>query len=124
MDTISTLTSNGKNVFIQPYKELKKVQSLQNENLVEGADMRGGAKYGHRNAVAAAAAAGVAGKSVGKISGGLAKGVLLDLPVAMADGFHAMPMLYGDEKMKRGPVSDWKSGMIVGGKVSHFILMR
>ena len=110
MDTISTLTSNGKNVFIQPYKELKKVQSLRNDSLVEGAEMRGGAKYGHR--------------SVGKISGGLAKGVLLDLPVAMADGFHAMPMLYGDEKMKRGPVSDWKSGMIVGGKVSHFNLMR
>jgi hypothetical protein len=41
---------------------------------------------------------------------------MLDLPVAMADGFHALPVLYGDKKMERGAVRDWKSGMKVGGK--------
>ena len=64
----------------------------------------------------AGAASLAVGKGLGKISGGLAKGVILDLPVAMADGFHAMPMLYGDKKMERGAVKDWKSGMKVGGK--------
>lgn len=64
----------------------------------------------------AAAAAGIATRELGKLSGGLAKGMLLDLPVAMADGFHHMPVLYGDKKMERGDVRGWKSGMVVGGK--------
>lgn len=55
------------------------------------------------------------------MSGGLAKGMLLDLPVAMADGFHHLPVLYGDKKMERGKVTGWKSGMIVGGKVNSVL---
>jgi hypothetical protein len=108
------LTSDGKNMFVQPYKELKKAQTIRKESNLERGGMRGGDGHSHSGA---AAAVGAAGKGLGKMSGGLAKGMLLDLPVAMADGFHAMPMLYGDKKMERGAVNDWKSGMTVGGKV-------
>jgi hypothetical protein len=78
-------------------------------------------RYQHHihNPTGAAAAAGVARKELGKMSGGFAKGILLDLPVAMADGFHNMPVLYGDKRMERRAVKDWKSGIAVGGKVSY-----
>lgn len=121
------LTSDGKNLFTAPYKEIKKAQALRRENSADShietneVALRGGStdagKETTRRHTGAAAAAGAAGKGLGKMGGGLAKGMLLDLPVAMADGFHAMPMLYGDKKIDRGIITDWKSGMAVGGKV-------
>ena len=99
-DTVMGLRSDGKTMIAS----VQKAQALHREN-------SDGASSG------AGAASIAVGKGVGKISAGLAKGVMLDLPVAMADGFHALPVLYGDKKMERGSVKDWKSGMKVGGKV-------
>ena len=101
IDTVMGLRSDGKTMI----SSVQKAQTLHREN-------SDGASSG------AAAASLAVGKGIGRISGGLAKGVILDLPVAMADGFHALPMLYGDKKMEHGVVRDWKSGVKVGGKVS------
>ena len=100
-DTVMGLRSDGKTMVAS----VQKAKTLQRENS-DGASSGTGA------------ATVAVGKGLGKISTGLAKGVMLDLPVAMADGFHALPVLYGDKKMERGAVKDWKSGMKVGGKVS------
>ena len=43
---------------------------------------------------------------MGRIGAGFAMGLILDLPVAMADGFNALPALYGGKKAKRGAVND------------------
>lgn len=107
VDTVMDFTSDGKNMFVQPIKEIQKAKTLRRANSGEGPS-------------GAAAASLAAGKGLGKMSSGLAKGIILDLPVAMADGFHALPVLYGDQPMPRGAVNDWKSGMAVGGKVSVF----
>lgn len=124
IDTMIDLTSNGKNMFVNPYREIKKAQTLRRETssleATQSSGLRGGGSLQRiHNPTGAAAAAGVATKELGKMSGGFAKGMLLDLPVAMADGFHNLPVLYGDKKMERGEVKDWKSGMLVGGKVSE-----
>jgi sterol 3beta-glucosyltransferase len=105
LNTLVDLKNDGKNVFIQPYQEIQKASTLRKEN--SGAGPSG-----------ASAASLAAGKGLGKMSGGLAKGIILDLPVAMADGFHALPVLYGDKPMAREAVTDWKSGAVVGGKVT------
>lgn len=123
------LTSDGKDLFAAPYKEIQKAQALRRENsansrtetnevVVRGGstDVRKETARRHTSAAAAAEAAGAAGKGLGKMGGDFAKGMLLGLPVTMADGFHGMPMLYGNEKIDRGPITDWKSGMVVGGK--------
>lgn len=106
IDTVMDLRIDGKKMFVQPYKELQKAHTLRKENNGEGPSGAG--------------AAGVAaGKGFGKLSAGVAKGLMLDLPVAMADGFHAAPVLYGDKPMTggSGAVKDWKSGIKTGGKV-------
>jgi len=41
-----------------------------------------------------------------------------EIPVAVADGFYAITTLCGDKVQDHGPVTDWKSGMRVGGLVS------
>lgn len=70
-------------------------------------------------------ASGVAGKEVGRglgrVETAMAKTVV-DLPLAMADGLHAVPTLYGEKVRDYGPVTGWKSGSIVGGKVRFRLL--
>ncbi|ESZ90226.1 glycosyltransferase family 1 protein [Sclerotinia borealis F-4128] len=40
----------------------------------------------------------------------------IDIPLALADGFHEIPGMYGDRPRDYGHVHDWKSGGIVGAK--------
>ncbi|KAF7538095.1 hypothetical protein G7054_g3267 [Neopestalotiopsis clavispora] len=45
-----------------------------------------------------------------------AKGFLIDMPVAFAEGSRAVPKLYGEEVPDYGTVKDWKSGFSKSGK--------
>ncbi|KPM42464.1 Sterol 3-beta-glucosyltransferase UGT80B1 [Neonectria ditissima] len=44
------------------------------------------------------------------------KGVLLDIPLAFAEGSRAIPRLYGEKVRDYGQITDWKSGLKVSGK--------
>jgi hypothetical protein len=41
---------------------------------------------------------------------------MVDIPLATAEGLRAVPKLYGEETKTYAPVTDWKSGFVVGGK--------
>ena len=56
-------------------------------------------------------------KSLGKFHGNFFKGLAVDIPYATAEGLRNAPKLYGEEVRDNGPVTDWKSGAVVGGKV-------
>ena len=62
-------------------------------------------------AVATASASGVGGffKSYGK-------GFYLDTPLAVTEGFRAVPRLYGETVPEHEPIHDWQSGARVGGR--------
>lgn len=47
----------------------------------------------------------------------LAKGALVDVPVALAEGFRNAPRLYGEDLKEHDKVTDWKTGGTVAGKV-------
>jgi sterol 3beta-glucosyltransferase len=72
-------------------------------------------------------AAGAAGKAVGrgfeKVGMAVTKGAI-DLPRAMADGLHSVPALYGDKVRDYGDIKGWKSGGMVGVKVSSLPILR
>ena len=68
----------------------------------------------------AGAAGRAIGESFGKVGNAVAKAAV-DLPVAMADGLHNMPNLYGDKVRQYDPVTGWKSGGLVGMKVRESI---
>lgn len=57
------------------------------------------------------------GKGFGKMVGVLPKATLVDFPLAITEGLHHMPRLYGEEVRNHGQVKDWKSGGVVAGKV-------
>jgi len=56
-------------------------------------------------------------KSFGRLTGGFFKGTVVDLPLAVAEGFRAVPRMWGEEVQEYGKVTNWKSGGTVAGKV-------
>lgn len=58
-------------------------------------------------------ASGLAG---GKFLGKCVSGVVVDVPLAAAEGFRVLPGLYGDKVYEHQKVKDWKSGAIAGVK--------
>ncbi|OBT56319.1 hypothetical protein VE04_02840 [Pseudogymnoascus sp. 24MN13] len=55
-------------------------------------------------------------KGAAKMVGSVVKGSLVTVPVALTDGLHQLPALYGDKPRDNGQVNDWKSGGKVAGK--------
>jgi hypothetical protein len=62
------------------------------------------------------------GKSLGKFFSAYTKGVLVEMPLATAEGFHALPRLWGDTVPDYGRVTGVQSGFAVAGK-SFFLGM-
>ena len=92
--------------FIDPYK-------AYNEHRLQTADQQQGSVGG-----AVGSATMASGKGLGRLYGAMAKGALLDLPLALTEGLRNAPRLYGAEADDYGRAKDWKSGCVVGGKVS------
>lgn len=64
----------------------------------------------------AARMAGASAKSFGSFNHRFFQGILVDVPLATAEGLRNVPALYGDKIRDHGTVTDWKSGAMVGGK--------
>lgn len=62
-----------------------------------------------------AVARGVA-SGVGSFLHNFAKGNLIDMPLAFTEGMRNAPRLYGGQVTDHGPVTNWKSGLVVSGK--------
>lgn len=67
--------------------------------------------HNHHKAAALASA-----RSAARIPHALLKGVVVTAPSAIADGMRSMPRLIGDDVKALDPITDWKSGIYVGGK--------
>ena len=70
-----------------------------------------------RSQNAAGAASLAAGKGIGEIGATLTKATLVDVPMALTEGLNQTPALYGGKVRNYGPVTDWKDGSTIAGKV-------
>jgi hypothetical protein len=58
-----------------------------------------------------------AAKGTGRLLLSPVKGLIVDIPLAAAEGIRALPQLYGDHSYsERKPITDWKSGSMVGAQ--------
>lgn len=103
LGTITNFTASLGGTFIDPYKEYKRVRSTGGNH-------------------AGLSAAGAAGKGFVGMGGSVTKGMLVDVPLALAEGLRNTPRLYGDHVEDHGKVKDWKSGGVVAAKVCPFFL--
>ncbi|KAL0934371.1 UDP-glucose,sterol transferase [Colletotrichum truncatum] len=60
--------------------------------------------------------AGASAKSIGKLGPTAAKGMLVDIPLAITEGMRAVPKHFGTEVRDHGRVTNAKSGAVVAGK--------
>ncbi|GKT49505.1 sterol 3-beta-glucosyltransferase UGT80B1 [Colletotrichum spaethianum] len=60
--------------------------------------------------------AGASAKSIGLLGPSAAKGMLVDIPLALTEGLRTVPKHFGTEVRTHGPVTDAKSGAVVAGK--------
>lgn len=58
-------------------------------------------------------------KNFGKAGTSLLKGAVIDMPMALADGLRHAPRMYGDKGRDYGPITGFKNGVTVAGKVSR-----
>jgi sterol 3beta-glucosyltransferase len=107
LGTLTDMTVSLGRTFVDPFTEYKR----QRRELKEGGT------GGSVNSPAGSAAL-AAGKGLGRVYGSMTKGTLVDLPLALAEGLRNVPRLYGADADDYGKVTDWKSGTVVGGKVS------
>ncbi|KAH6614137.1 sterol glucosyltransferase [Boeremia exigua] len=103
---ISIVSNMGRattGMITDPYKEL-------NRSKTEGtSDMAHSASTAGRMATAGA-------KGFGRFNAALFKGAIIDLPLAAAEGFRAVPKLYGEEVRDHGEVTNVQSGFSKAGK--------
>ena len=100
LGTITNFTSALGGTFVDPFIQMKRVHDT-------GAS-------GSSMTTTGLATAGVGLTSVGT---SVVKGTLVNVPLALAEGFRNTPALYGDKVRDLGPVTDWKSGGVVAAKV-------
>ena len=62
-------------------------------------------------------------KSIGRVPTTFLKNAAVDVPVAVADSFRSMARSCGDQVRDHGPVTDWKSGVEVAGKVRSIVAL-
>lgn len=58
---------------------------------------------------------GASAKGLAQFTGVGVRGLLADVPVAVAEGLRNTPKLYGEKVPDHAPVTDWKSGITVAG---------
>ena len=56
-------------------------------------------------------------KSTGNVVVGGIKGGMVDVPLALAEGFRNAPRLWGDSVKEQEEIDGWKSGGVIAGKV-------
>lgn len=57
-------------------------------------------------------------KGVNYLAVGTFKGGMVDVPLALAEGFRNVPRLWGEKVEDQEEITGWKSGATVAGKVS------
>uniref|UniRef100_A0A0D2Y9P7 Uncharacterized protein n=1 Tax=Fusarium oxysporum (strain Fo5176) TaxID=660025 RepID=A0A0D2Y9P7_FUSOF len=87
----------------------------QDQGLVE-ANRAASSKPGREASTTSSNAGKSAGKGVSKMATSVLKGSLVDVPLALTEGLHNLPELYGDKVRKHNKVTDWKSGTAEAGK--------
>ena len=103
------MVSSAAGIFIDPYKEYQRaIQAKSADNATV------------TNSAAPIALASM--KNIGRFHSSLFKGTMVDMPLAVTEGLHAIPALCGEPKSEHAPVTDAKSGFVVAGKVGAFSL--
>ena len=99
----SDITSSTVGIFADPVK-------VYLDNPKDGAEGKSGLKLSGEAVLASV-------KSTNDLAVGTFKGGMVDVPLALAEGFRNTPRLWGENVKEQEEITGWKSGAAVAGKV-------
>ncbi|CAG8384820.1 unnamed protein product [Penicillium salamii] len=122
LSTVAGMADAGAGVFIDPYREYRRLQTNTEATGVsvleaEGSrtqEMPQNASTDQNDTSHAKQMALASGISLAKFLGRSSRGLFVEIPLAATEGMRAIPRLYGDKLHANAPVQDWRSGMAVG----------
>ena len=100
----SDVTTNAVGIFADPAK-------VYIDNAKSGSEPKSQLKL-HGQAAPASV------NSIDNLALGAIKGGMVDVPLALAEGFRNAPKLWGETVKEQEEITGWKSGTAVAGKVS------
>lgn len=101
----SDITTNTVGIFADPAK-------VYLDNAKSGSEDKSQLKLHGEAALASV-------KSIDNLALGAFKGGMVDVPLALAEGFRNAPRLWGETIKEQDEITGWKSGTAVAGKVSN-----
>ncbi|KAM0554957.1 hypothetical protein ACHAPJ_006695 [Fusarium lateritium] len=118
IEAAATIAEATVGIFSKPYETIKQSHT-QPKTSSDGESSQEGSSSNMRQAktpnVATDAIRGST-KGLGILALTSAKGILVDIPVAVTDGLRAVPHLYGEDVRRRGNISGFRAGAVVAGK--------
>ncbi|KAF2014279.1 glycosyltransferase family 1 protein [Aaosphaeria arxii CBS 175.79] len=103
LSVVGNMSKATTSMIVDPCKELSRAKTEGTSDAAHGA-------------VTAGRMAAAGAKGFGRFNAALLKGVAVDLPLATAEGFRALPRLYGEEVRDHGEVTNIQSGFGKAGK--------
>lgn len=118
MEVAASMADATAGVFVKPYETIKEHQTRTKISLESGSSQ---ARSQDDSACVtesgvARRAVGTSTKSLGKLAVTSAKGIFVDIPIAVTDGLRAVPNLYGEDVRSRDHITGFRSGAVVAGK--------
>lgn len=108
METGNGMVGSAAGLLLDPYKEYRRI--AQTKSTDQGASP---------NPAVAMSLASL--KSIGRFHSSLFKGTMVDIPMAVTEGFLAVPKMCGAPQPSHAPISNVQSGFMVAGKVSRAV---
>ncbi|RSL56951.1 hypothetical protein CEP54_008512 [Fusarium duplospermum] len=118
MEVAASMADATAGVFVKPYETIKEHQTRTKTSLESGSSQARSQSDSASVSESGVArrAVGTSTKSLGKLAVTSAKGIFVDIPIAVTDGLRAVPNLYGEDVKPRDHITGFRSGAVVAGK--------
>ncbi|KAJ3471895.1 hypothetical protein MRS44_001994 [Fusarium solani] len=117
MEVVASMADATAGVFVKPYETIKEHQTRAKTSIESGSSQaRSQGDSASVSESVARKAVGTSTKSLGKLAVTSAKGIFVDIPIAVTDGLRAVPNLYGEDVRPRDHITGFRSGAVVAGK--------
>ncbi|KAI8719879.1 Glyco-transf-28 domain-containing protein [Fusarium sp. LHS14.1] len=118
MEVAASMADATAGVFVKPYETIKEHQTRAKSSLESGSSQTRSQSDSASVSESRVArrAVGTSTKSLGKLAVTSAKGIFVDIPIAVTDGLRAVPNLYGEDVRARDHITGFRSGAVVAGK--------
>ncbi|KAF4967395.1 hypothetical protein FSARC_5053 [Fusarium sarcochroum] len=118
IEAAATMADATVDIFSKPYNTIKQ-RHTRPETLSNGESSQDASSSDTRDTNHSGVTTDVirgSTKGLGILALTSAKGILVDIPVAVTDGLLAVPHLYGEDVRRRGNIDGFRAGAVVAGK--------